>query len=103
VLSAGLLSDLADLYDYPTWTFSKERHSANTIKWLEQKQYSEIFKSIVLNLLSPEPEKRISLEDLWKFLSKYQSSILAKEQFLVVNPPESLQLGVSIIRSKVQS
>jgi hypothetical protein len=57
----------------------------------------------VLNLLSPDPQKRISIENLWKFLSKYQSFILAKEQFIVVNPPESLEVGVSIIRSKVRN
>ena len=53
ILSAGILQDLADLYDYSSWTFSAEKLSAKTLLWLEQQQYSEIFKSIVLNLLSP--------------------------------------------------
>ena len=101
VLSAGILDNLSSLYDYPNNSFNSHNLSAKTVQWLEHPYYSEIFKSVVLNLVNPDAEKRISIEELWDFLSKYQTSILSKEQFLVMHPPESLLAGVSILRSKV--
>lgn len=101
-MSAGLLDDLSSIYDYPNLAFKGEEHTAKTTEWLDHPNYTEIFKSIILSLLNPNPEKRISIEDLWTFLLKYKSSILSKEQFIVSNPPEPLETGVSIIRSKIK-
>jgi len=41
----------------------------------------------VLNLVKEESPKRIGIEDLYWFLSKYESSIKAKEQFYITSPP----------------
>jgi hypothetical protein len=101
-LSAGILDDLADSYDYSNKAFRSEAHSKKTTEWLDHPNYTEIFKSIILSMLNPTPEKRICLNELWTFLSKYKNSILAKEQFVVNNPPTQLETGVSIIRSKIK-
>lgn len=40
VISAGLLTDFSELYDYPNNTFLKGKHSAKTAEWLEQENYT---------------------------------------------------------------
>ncbi len=69
---------------------------------MDHPKYSEIFKSIVLNLVSEDPSKRITIEELYVFVAKYGSSIKSKEQFIITHPPENLETGVSIVRSRVK-
>ena len=100
VLSAGLLDNLSSIYDYHNRAFRMDQHTQKTVEWLDHPYYSELFKSIVLSLLNPVPEKRMPIEDLWFFLEKYRDHILKKEMFVVNNPPVQLENGVAIIRSK---
>jgi hypothetical protein len=39
---------------------------------------------------------------LYVFVAKYGSSIKSKEQFIITHPPENLETGVSIVRSRVK-
>jgi hypothetical protein len=75
--------------------------NARKDEWAEHSKYSEIFKSIVLNLVSEDPAKRITIDDLFSFVAKYESPIKAKEQFIITHPPENLEIGVSVVRSKI--
>ncbi len=101
VISAGLLDDLRGAYKYKDKKFLSEEFNAIKDKWASDEKYSEIFKSIVLNLVNEDPAKRITIEDLFKFVSKYESSIKNKEQFIITHPPENLESNVSLVRSKV--
>lgn len=101
VLSAGLLHDLQSSYDYKKFQFVSSEWEARRDEWAEHPKYSEIFKSIVLNLVNEDPARRISIEDLFRFVAKYESSIKAKEQFIITHPPENLESNVSVVRSKV--
>lgn len=101
MISAGLLDNLSSAYNYKKKQFNSAEFNALKDKWTEHPKYSEIFKSIILNLVNENPAKRISVEDLYKFVAKYESSIKAKEQFIITHPPENLESGVSLVRSKV--
>jgi serine/threonine protein kinase len=101
VISAGLLDDLRCAYKYKDKKFVSEEFNVIKDKWASDEKYSEIFKSIVLNLVNEDPSKRITIEDLFKFVSKYESSIKNKEQFIITHPPENLESHVSLVRSKV--
>lgn len=101
VISAGLLDDLRTAYKYKNKKFVSEEFNVIKDKWASDEIYSEIFKSIVLNLVNEDPAKRITAEDMFKFVSKYESSIKAKEQFIINHPPENLESNVSLVRSKV--
>ena len=91
VMGAGLLDDMSSLYDYPSRKFNFDQHRDKTNEWLEKEQYSELFKSIVLNMSHPYPEKRMSLEELYGFLHQHEFNIVNKQQFLVTNPPNILE------------
>ena len=78
VMSAGLLDSMSDIYDCTSRTFRGDIHRDKINEWLDHPNYTEVLKSIVLNLMNPNPEKRITIEELWKFVGKYESSILSK-------------------------
>ena len=101
VMGAGLLDDMSSLYNYPTRQFNYDNHRDKTNQWLEQPQYSEIFKSIILNMCHPSPDKRMDMEELYGFLHQHEFNIVNKQQFLVTNPPTRLEEGVSTIRSTI--
>jgi len=46
-----------------------------------------MLKSIVLTLVHPEVERRISIDELWAFLAKHEKEILSKQQFVVNTLP----------------
>ena len=100
-MGAGLLDDMSSLYNYPTRQFNYDSHREKTNQWLEQPQYSEIFKSIILNMCHPSPDKRMGLEELYGFLHQHEFNIVNKQQFLVTNPPARLEEGVSTVRSTI--
>ena len=101
VISAGLLDDMFSMYDYPKKKFIFEEHSKKTVQWLDHPHYTEIFKSIVLSMVNPIPEKRISTEELWTFLHQHEHSILSRSAFVVNNPPNLIKSGVSVVRSSL--
>lgn len=98
-MSAGLLDDMLSMYDYPSRKFNYEEHNRKTIQWLEHPHYTEIFKSIILSMVNPIPEKRISTNELWTFLNQHEQNIIAKTPFVITNPPNLIENGVSVVRS----
>jgi hypothetical protein len=52
-MSAGLLEDMSPIYDYSSRKFNYDHHQDLTNKWIEQDHYTELFKSIVLNMSNP--------------------------------------------------
>lgn len=52
-------------------------------------------------MINPNPDKRIDNKELWGFVSRYESNIKARESFMVNNPPESIEAGVSAVRESV--
>ena len=101
VISAGLLDDMNSLYDYPNRKFLYEEHNKKTIQWLEHPHYTELFKSTVLSMVNPIPEKRISNKELWTFLNKHEQNILTRSPFVVNNPPSLIESGVSVVRTSL--
>ena len=101
VMGAGLLQDMSPIYDYPSRKFNYDKHRDITNRWLETQHYSELFKSIVLNMSHPEPEKRMNQAEVWDFLKQHEFNIVNKQQFLVTNPPAKLEEGVSTVRSTI--
>lgn len=71
VLSAGLLDTLADVYDYKNHNFNVAAFRAKLKAWAASPKYSEIFKSIILNLVDLNPENRLTAEELHAWISKY--------------------------------
>jgi serine/threonine protein kinase len=55
VIAAGILDDFKGVYNYKKLLFNHEELKIRTDKWVEHSRYSEIFKSIVLNLVSEVP------------------------------------------------
>ncbi len=90
VLSAGLLDNFRGVYNYKKLQFLSDELNLRKDHWSEHSKYSEIFKSIILNLVDENPSKRITGDELYKFISKYESAIKAKEQFIITHPPENL-------------
>ncbi len=62
MISAGILDDLSQAYNYKNYAFDESKWSHLKGQWVDHPKYSEIFKSIVLNLVSEDPSKRISIE-----------------------------------------
>lgn len=87
VLSAGTLNDLSGVYNYPQKSFNLGALRNIVNNWNFNGKYSTIFKSIVLNLVNENPEKRMSSEELWSWISKYKTSIEAREPFLIPSAP----------------
>lgn len=61
MISAGILDDLSQAYNYKNYAFDDERWSRLKEQWVDHPKYSEIFKSIVLNLVNEDPNKRITI------------------------------------------
>jgi serine/threonine protein kinase len=87
IISAGLLDPLTSIYDYPSRKFLNEAYVSRTNEWMDSPHYTEIFKSIILSMGNPQPESRMSLDDLWNFVHQYEGSILDRQQFVINNPP----------------
>ena len=75
VLSSGILHELTYLYDYKIQKFNYDELQSITSTWLAQGKYSLIFKSIILNLVDVDPQKRLTNDELWSWISKYSDSI----------------------------
>lgn len=52
-------------------------------------------------MINTNPDKRIDNKELWGFVSRYESNIKARESFMVNNPPESVEAGVSAVRESI--
>jgi hypothetical protein len=92
---------MLSMYDYPNRKFNYEEHNKKTVQWLDHPHYTEIFKSIVLSMVNPIPEKRITTEELWTFLHQHEHSILNRAPFVINNPPNLIESGVSVVRTSL--
>ena len=85
---------MQEVYDYKKIVFKLDVWKDKLNEWISHPRYSEIFKSIILNLVEKDPLKRIEIQALWTFISRYNVSINAKEPFIIVNPPDCLEKGI---------
>ena len=76
MLSAGILEEVTDLYDIKNRQFSMEAFHNKKAAWAAHPKYSEIFKSIILNMVHVDPEQRVTAEELYNFMFPYRDSIL---------------------------
>jgi hypothetical protein len=60
VLSAGILGDFSSVYNYQDKTFNFAAFKEKRTIWAETPRYSEIFKSIILDLTAENPADRLT-------------------------------------------
>ncbi len=60
VIAAGVLENPHGLYDLKAFTFNEGAAADLINRWKNSKHYSEIFRSIVSNLVQLNPENRLS-------------------------------------------
>jgi serine/threonine protein kinase len=61
ILSAGILDNLSNAYDYKNKTYEFATLTNKRRIWGDSDKYSDIFKSIVLNLTSINPAERLTI------------------------------------------
>lgn len=49
------------------------------------------------------PENRLSAEELWKWIVKYEANILSKEKFLITSVPAQIEKEVNDLRKYTKS
>ncbi len=87
VIAAGILENPSSIYDFKTFTFDTAHATELINKWKTSKNYSEIFKGIVSNLVQFNPDERLSFAEFWTWISKYEVNIKSKEKFLITSVP----------------
>jgi serine/threonine protein kinase len=90
ILSAGILGDFSGVYNYQDKTFDLAAFRDKRRAWAETARYSEIFRSIVLDLTAENPNDRLTFSELWEWVSEYQASILERKQFVIKNAPPKI-------------
>ncbi len=72
VLSAGILEDVSTtFYNYKERSFNVIAFRDKRRKWAECGRYSEIFRSIIWNLIELNPVDRLNIDELWSFIVPY--------------------------------
>ena len=79
MLSAGILKDSEDLYDYKQYTFDYEEADTRINFWLTRNQYTENLRMLVAYMCSYRQYKRWTIDELWKWLGKNRVKIGANE------------------------
>lgn len=68
--------------------------------WGDSDKYSDIFKSIILNLTASNPGERLTKDELWSFIQPYQDSILEKKQFVIAAAPAKIEQSFAALQAK---
>lgn len=100
VLSAGILDDLSSVYDYKNKTYNFALFQNKKQIWADSDRYSPIFKSIILNLVSTEAGERLTLDELWNFISPFEGDILEKRQFVIPSAPAKIERSFAALKSR---
>ena len=58
---------------------------------------------MIANLVQFNPDNRISSEDLYKWISKYDANIKSKEKFLITSVPEKIEREINDLRKLTKS
>ena len=58
--------------------------------WILTRGYSDILKSLVINLCSLHPESRIMQEELWDLLKPHEEEIKNRKNFVIANAPAKI-------------
>ena len=98
IISAGILNNFSSVHNYNNKTFSTQGLRDIRRAWVESERYSEIFKSIVLNLVETNPAERLTSSELWEFVSQYESHILEKKQFVIASAPAKVERTFRALR-----
>lgn len=64
-------------------------------------KYSDIFKALVLNLVSISPSERLTVEELWQFIQPFQDPILRKEQFVIPAAPQKVEMSLASYKNRM--
>jgi serine/threonine protein kinase len=62
VIAAGILENPSPIYNLKNFTFDKAYAADLIKKWKTSKHYSEVFRSIVANLVEFNPEDRLTAD-----------------------------------------
>ena len=65
VLSSAILSDLKSVYNFKDKAISTVHLREKKMHFGDDHKYSDIFKALILNLVSVSPSDRLTLEELW--------------------------------------
>lgn len=60
IISAGILGDFSSVYNFKNKTFNTQAFKELKKTWGSSERYSEIFKSIILNLVETNPGERLT-------------------------------------------
>ncbi len=89
-----MLEDFLRLYDIKSYKFNSNEATNILDQWKSNSVYSEIFTAVVSNLCEFQPEKRLTDEELWGWICKYQVAIKNKEDFVIEEAPEKIDLEI---------
>jgi hypothetical protein len=64
-------------------------------------KYSDIFKAIILNLVTINPSDRLTLEELWNFIQPFHEPILRKEQFMIPSAPQKVEMSLASYKNRM--
>lgn len=100
VLYSGILENFQPVYQYREKSFNMQALVDKKKTWGGSERYSDIFKSIVLNLVSVSPEQRLTLDELWNFMAPFESSILDKKQFVIPSAPAKVEQSFVALQNR---
>jgi len=101
IIYSGILDDFSSVYNYKQRTFNMQAFFDKKRIWGSSDRYSDIFKSIILNLVDANPVNRLTIDELWAFIHPYEASILEKKQFMIQGAPPKVENSFAALRSKV--
>lgn len=103
VIAAGILENPSSIYDLKSFNFNQAAANALINQWKSSTHYSEIFRSIIGNLVQFNPDNRLSADELYKWISKYEPNIKSKEKFLITSVPEKIEREINDLRKITKS
>lgn len=81
ILSAGLLDNLEDLYNFRQPKFNEDVLKDKIKTWRQDPKFSGFFKLIVEKLLSVDPVERFSPGEMRAYLSPYEDLIKSLQTY----------------------
>jgi hypothetical protein len=91
VLSAAMLEDFHYLYDIKAYKINEAETRVLLEEWRSNNVYSEIFTAFISNLCSFQIDKRLTDEELWRWISDYEKPIKNKEDFVIEEAPPKIE------------
>ncbi|CAM6005375.1 unnamed protein product [Sphagnum balticum] len=86
-----MLEDFHYLYDIKAYKINEAETRVLLEEWRSNNVYSEIFTAFISNLCSFQIDKRLTDEELWRWISDYEKPIKNKEDFVIEEAPPKIE------------